>query len=86
LDSLPAKRGNVSGDAQRKFKSVKQAQRFLGAHAAVSNLFNLGRDQVSAEQYRDLRMSAFGERAEAVARDSGLDSAEHKKLTCRYRH
>ena len=25
----------------RKFKSVKQAQRFLGAHAAVSNLFNL---------------------------------------------
>lgn len=26
----------------RKFKSVKQAQRFLGAHAAVSNLFNLG--------------------------------------------
>ena len=26
----------------RKFKSVKQAQRFLGAPAAVSNLFNLG--------------------------------------------
>ena len=24
----------------RKFKSVRQAQRFLGAHAAVSNLFN----------------------------------------------
>ena len=51
----------------RKFKSVKQAQRFLGAHAAVSNLFNLGRNQVSAKQYRDLRMSAFGEWAEAVA-------------------
>jgi putative transposase len=25
----------------RKFKSVKQVQRFLGAHAAVYNLFNL---------------------------------------------
>ena len=51
----------------RKFKSVTQTQRFLGAHAAVSNLFNLGRHQVSAEQYRDLRVSAFGEWAEAVA-------------------
>ena len=27
----------------RKFKSVAQAQRFLDAHAAVYNLFNLGR-------------------------------------------
>ena len=27
----------------RKFKSVRQAQRFLRTHAAVSNLFNLGR-------------------------------------------
>ena len=25
----------------RQFKSTKQAQRFLGAHAAVSNLFNI---------------------------------------------
>ena len=30
------------------FKSVSQAQRFLGAHAAVSNLFNLGRHKVGA--------------------------------------
>ena len=29
----------------RKFRSVDQAQRFLDAHAAVSNLFNLGRHQ-----------------------------------------
>jgi putative transposase len=36
----------------RKFKSVGQAQRFLGAHAAVSNLFNLGRHLVRAEYYR----------------------------------
>ena len=50
----------------RKFKSVKQAQRFLGAHAAVSNLFNLGRHLVRAQHYRDLRVSAFGEWSRAV--------------------
>jgi len=27
----------------RKFKSMEQAQRFLGAHAAVYNLYNQGR-------------------------------------------
>ena len=51
----------------RKFKSVRQAQRFLGAHAAVSNLFNLGRHLVRAQQYRDLRISAFSEWRSAVA-------------------
>ena len=51
----------------RKFKSVRQAQRFLGAHAAVSNLFNLGRHLVRAQHYRDLRVSAFGEWSRAVA-------------------
>jgi putative transposase len=51
----------------RRFKSVKQAQRFLGAHAAVSNLFNLGRHKVGAEHYRDLRTSAFAEWSRAVA-------------------
>lgn len=35
----------------RRFKSMKQAQRFLGAHAAVSNLFNLGRHPVRAQHY-----------------------------------
>jgi putative transposase len=45
----------------RRFKSVKQPQRFLGAHAAVSNLFNLGRHLVRAEHYRNLRESAFAE-------------------------
>lgn len=52
---------------KRKFKSVKQAQRFLNANAAASNLFNLGKHQVSAEQYQDLWVSAFGEWVEAVA-------------------
>ena len=51
----------------RRFKSVRQAQRILGAHAAVSNLFNLGRHKVSAQHYRDLRISAFAEWSRAVA-------------------
>jgi len=51
----------------RKFKSIKQAQRFLGAHAAVSNLFNLGRHKVRAQHYRDLRVSTFAEWSRSVA-------------------
>ena len=37
----------------RRFKSMGQAQRFLSAHAAVYNLFNLGRHMVKARHYRD---------------------------------
>jgi putative transposase len=51
----------------RRFKSTGQAQRFVTAHAAVSNLFNLGRHLVSAGHYRDLRVSAFSEWRRAVA-------------------
>ena len=51
----------------RRFKSVRQAQRFLSAHSPVSNLFNLGRHLVSANNYRNLRMSAFTEWGRAVA-------------------
>lgn len=51
----------------RKFKSIRQAQIFLGAHAAVSNLFNLGRHLVRAEHYRNLRVSAFTKWSRAVA-------------------
>ncbi len=36
----------------RRFKSMRQAQRFLTVHAAVHNLFNLGRHLVSAKNYR----------------------------------
>ncbi len=43
----------------RKFKSPVQAQRFLTVHAAVYNLFNLGRHLVSASHYRDFRQGAF---------------------------
>ena len=43
----------------RKFKSVKQAQRFLNVHAAVYNLFNLGRHLVTAETYRYFRLRSL---------------------------
>jgi putative transposase len=46
---------------------MKQAQRFLGVHAAVSNVFNLGRHKVDARYYRDLSISAFTEWCRAVA-------------------
>jgi len=57
----------MRGPASRKFKSMGQAQRFVMAHAVVSNLFNLGRHLVSADHYRDLRISAFTEWGRAVA-------------------
>jgi putative transposase len=51
----------------RRFKSLRQAQRVLGAHAAVCNLFNLGRRLVRAEHYRDLREGALEDWGSAVA-------------------
>ncbi len=43
----------------RRFKSIVQAQRFLGVHSIVYNLFNLGRHLISARHYRLFRMRAF---------------------------
>ena len=43
----------------RRFKSIEQAQLFLGVHAAVFNLFNLGRHAVKAKHYRLFRQCAF---------------------------
>ena len=43
------------------------ARRFLGAHAAVSNLFDLGRHLVSVEHYMNLKISAFKEWSRVVA-------------------
>ena len=51
----------------RRFKTVRHAQRFLGAHAAASNLLHLGRHEIGAQHHRDLRISAFGEWSRAVA-------------------
>ena len=51
----------------RKFKSTSQAQQFVTAHAAVHNLFNLGRHLVRAERYRNLRVSTLAEWSRVVA-------------------
>ena len=56
----------VREPGMRKFKSIHQAQRFLNAHAAVYNLFNLGRHLVSADSYRFFRQRAFASWEKAV--------------------
>jgi hypothetical protein len=43
----------------RRFKSITKAQKIVTTYASVANLLNLGRDKVSAEQYRNLRESVF---------------------------
>ncbi len=57
----------VLGLPIRRFKSMGQAQRFLGAHASVHNLFNLGRHLVSANHYRNSRQRAFASWKQVVA-------------------
>jgi hypothetical protein len=44
----------------RRFKSVGQAQRFVTAHAAVQNLFNLGRYLVRADHERSEVRASIG--------------------------
>jgi len=51
----------------RRFKSMPQAQTFVRVHAAVSNLFNLGRCLVTAVHYPALRQRAFASWDRAVA-------------------
>ncbi len=51
----------------RRFKSPLQAQHFLGTHAAVHNLFKLGRHLISAGHYRLLRQRTFASWKCAVA-------------------
>ena len=43
----------------KRFKSARQAQRFLSTHDQISNLFHSCRDQVTAVQYRAARAHAF---------------------------
>src|ERR687884_974146 len=43
----------------KRFKSPRQAQRFLSAHDQINNLFHLRRDHVSATDYRAARARAF---------------------------
>src|ERR671914_139769 len=43
----------------KRFKSPRQAQRFLSAHDQIGNLFHLRRDHVSASRYRAARTRAL---------------------------
>src|SRR4028118_176284 len=43
----------------KRFKSPRQAQRFLSAHDQIDNPFHLRRDHVSASEYRAARARAF---------------------------
>jgi putative transposase len=45
----------------KMFRSMKQGQRFLNVHAAVYNLFNLGRHLTTAQNYRKFRDNSFSE-------------------------
>jgi putative transposase len=45
----------------KMFRSMKQGQRFLNVHAAVYNLFNLGRHLTTAKNYRKFRQNSFNE-------------------------
>ena len=66
----------MRGAATRQFKSVRQAQRFLGAHAAVQSLFSLGRHLIRAEHYRDLRESAFNDLRRVRRVEATCDSCD----------
>ncbi len=50
----------------KRFKSARQAQRFLSAHDGISNLFHLCRHRVPATQYRAARTEAFKVWAETI--------------------
>ena len=50
----------------KRFKSARQAQRFLSAHDQINNLFHLRRDHIPADQYRAARTQAFQAWAEVT--------------------
>jgi hypothetical protein len=72
----------IATHRMKRFKSTRQAQRFLGTHAAVYNLFSLGRHLVSSSHYRHLRISAFAKWGVAVARSRVEDFYGLVRLTC----
>jgi hypothetical protein len=84
----------LGGDTEMVCGKLKEGNRFLKpnfealpsftTHAAVSNLFNLGRQKAGAQYYRDLRMSALEQWGRAIAWNFSLDSFDLYKLICRY--
>ena len=59
--------GEVVDVLLQERRNADAAGRFVGVHAAVSNLFNLGRHLVAANHYRTLRQGAFTSWDRAVA-------------------
>ena len=57
----------VKERGMRRFKSITQAHRILNVHAAVYNLFNLGRHLISAKHYRLFQSRAFASWKSVVA-------------------
>ena len=55
----------------KRFKSPRQAQRYLSAHDQIGNLFHLRRDHVTAVQHRAAKARAF----EVWAEISGIAAA-----------
>ena len=51
----------------QRFKSARSAQKFLSAHAAVYNTFNVQRHLTSAQSHRVLRTAAMSTWREVVA-------------------
>ena len=51
----------------KRFKSARQARRFLSAHDQINNLFHLRRHRPSAERYRAARAQAFQAWADVTA-------------------
>jgi len=51
----------------QRFKSACSAQKFLSAHAAMYNTFNVQRHLTSARSHRVLRAAAMSTRREVVA-------------------
>jgi putative transposase len=50
----------------RRFKSPRQAQRFLSVHGVIQNLFRFGRHLLQAAHHRMFRQRAFGVWAEVT--------------------
>ena len=51
----------------RRFKSMRHAQLCVSAYSVVANLFRVGRQKVSASNYRILRSRAFADWREVSA-------------------
>jgi putative transposase len=55
------------GRKMQRFKSARSAQKFLSAHAAIYNIFNVQRHLISAQMHRVLRAAAMTTWREVVA-------------------